>query len=160
MYGLFKRKRSEKASVVFGLMHQAGAFVERKQRRAADYLNKKVARCSKRRLKAGLFFYCLAFGGATAYVIHNSFSGEGRTVRVESIHVPASAVLPDHKDSLVRWPTPKEIVTIRAFRRYLDSLQQTKEGKLIYDSIVRLRPGLSDSLEMTLELYEEQLKTK
>jgi hypothetical protein len=160
MFGLFKRKRKEKSSVVYGLMNKVGAFVERKQRRAADYLNRKVAGCSRKQLKAGLIFFCLSFGSTAVYVVYNSFSGGATTVRVESIHVPESAVLPKRNDSIVTLAAPKAIVKIRAFRRYLDSLQQTREGKFIYDSIVRLRPGLSDSLDMTLELYEEQIKTK
>jgi hypothetical protein len=158
MFGLFKKGRREKPSVIYGLMQKVSEFVERRQRRAADYLNSKVAGCSKRQLKAGLFSFCLSFGSAAVYVIYNSFSGDEATVRVQSIRVPESSMLPKQKDSIIKRPVPKSITKIRAFDRYLDSLKQTREGKMIYDSIVRLRPGLPDSLEMTLELYEDHLK--
>lgn len=160
MFGLFKKGKKVKPSVVYGLMQKAGEFVERRQRQAAEYLNRKVAGSSRRQLKAGLALFCLSFGGSAAIVIYNSFSSSARTVRVESISVPQSAILPQQRDSIIRRPAPNGIIKIRAFRRYLDSLQQTKDGKLIYDSIVRQRPGLPDSLDMTLELYEEQIKTK
>jgi hypothetical protein len=160
MFGMFKRRRTEKSSVVYGVMHKVSAFVERRQRRAADYLNRKLAGCTGKQLKAGLIFFCLSFGGTAVYVVYNSFSDGVTTVRVESIHVPESAVLPKRNDSIITHAAPKAIVKIRAFRRYLDSLQQTREGKFIYDSIIRLRPGLPDSLDMTLELYQQQIKSK
>jgi len=47
---------------------------------------------------------------------------------------------------------------IRQFRRHMDSLAGTREGKRVYDSLLRTRPGLLDSVRLIELIY--QLNTR
>lgn len=46
---------------------------------------------------------------------------------------------------------------IKKFRLYMDSLEQSPSGKILYDSITSHRPGLMDSVRF-IENYYKQLK--
>jgi hypothetical protein len=67
-------------------------------------------------------------------------------------HPPAAAKLPSQVSSkpeeMTQSREPPEMDRIKRFARYLDSLQASPSGKARYDSLVRLRPGLIDSLKL------------
>lgn len=155
MFKLF-RKRRDKSSVMYGVFQKLGQVVERRQRKAADYLNQKTATLSRRQTVTGLVIFCLLFGGSSGFTIWHSLRSSGG-VRIQTIKVPAHTIIPgnDRNDEAIL--TSRELDRIKSFRRYLDSLQQTEEGKAVYDSIARYRPGLLDSLAF-IE-YQLQIKT-
>lgn len=158
MFKLFRRRR-DKPSVMYGVFQKMGNAVETRQRRAADYLNAKAERLSKRQLVIGLICFVTLFGGSAAAVIWQAFHRPVATVRVKSIVIPDHVLIPEQESPKERALTGTEIRHIRSFRRYLDSLQQSGNGKAMYDSIARHRPGLLDSLSFIEEVYNEQLKT-
>lgn len=156
MFKLF-RKRRDKPSVMYGVFQKLGQAVERRQRKAADYLNQKTATLSRRQTITGLMIFCLLFGGSSGFTIWHSIRSASGGIRIQTMKVPAHTIIPrnDRNDEAIL--TDRELDRIKAFRRYLDSLQQTEEGKAIYDSIARYRPGLLDSLAF-IE-YQLQIKT-
>lgn len=158
MFRLFKRRR-DKPSVMYGVFQRMGVYVERKQRKAADFLNEKAAGLSRRKLLIGFWIFCTGFGGAAIFIIWQGFMQPARTVKVQPIRVPRHGVLP--QEPVLPEPTlpVKEVERIVRFEQYLDSLQQTTRGKKVYDSIALHRPGLLDSLRAIHELYPEQFKT-
>jgi hypothetical protein len=52
----------------------------------------------------------------------------------------------------------KGLTAIRNWRRWMDSLRTTAGGLIIYDSILRTRPGLLDSASRIENYYLQQLK--
>ena len=52
----------------------------------------------------------------------------------------------------------KELVAIRAFEHWMDSLSKDGAGWRTYDSIIRQRPGLMDSARQAEAYYNHLLK--
>ena len=156
MFKLF-RKRRDKPSVMYGVFQKLGQAVERRQRKAADYLNQKTATLSRGQTVTGLIIFCLLFGGSSGFTIWHSLRSSSGGVRIQTIKIPTHTIIPgnDWNDEAIL--IGPELNRIKSFRRYLDSLQQTQEGKAVYDSIARFRPGLLDSLAF-IE-YQLQIKT-
>ncbi|WP_157558145.1 hypothetical protein [Niabella aurantiaca] len=158
MFKLFRR-RKVRTSVMYGAFQKLGQVVERKQRKAADYLNQKTATLSRRQAVTGLIIFCLMFGGSSAFTIWHSLSSPGSAIKIQSMSVSRHSMTPVNDARMRVELTSSEMESIRLFRRYLDSLQLTRSGRMIYDSIVRVRPGLFDSLAFIEQAYHEQLKT-
>lgn len=159
MFKLFRRRR-DKPSVMYGVFQKIGSSIESRQRKVADYLNAKAENFSRKQLIIGFTCFVLLFGGSAAAVIWQAFRRPAATVRVKSIVIPDHILIPEQESHKEQALTRTEINHIRSFRLYLDSLQQTGNGKTVYDSIARHRPGLLDSLAFLEEVYNEQLKTR
>lgn len=71
-----------------------------------------------------------------------------RWLSISHIQKPSNLTAGD--DVQTSSTTQPEIIKLRNFRNYMDSLQRTKEGRQVYDSILLRHPGLMDSL-MTIE---------
>jgi hypothetical protein len=52
----------------------------------------------------------------------------------------------------------KELLAIRAFEHWMDSLSKDGAGRRTYDSIIRQRPGLMDSARQAEAFYNHLLK--
>lgn len=158
MFKLFRRRR-DKPSVMYGVFQKLGHFVERGQRRAASYLNRKTATLSRRQAITGLILFCLLFGGSSAFTIWHSLRSASGSIHIQNMKVPAHTITPNNDVNNDLKLTGSELDLIKSFRRYLDSLRQTSEGMAVYDSIARHRPGLLDSLAFIEQQYHEQIKT-
>ncbi len=133
--------------------------MERRQRQAADFLNRKTARLGRKQWIMGLALFCLLFGGASIYTIWQSMVAPVATIGIERVSVPAHATLPVGERPSEAELTGQELGRILWFRHFLDSLQQSESGKAIYDSFARHRPGLLDSLAFIERVYQLPLKT-
>jgi len=140
-----------------GVFEKLGHAVERWQRRAADFLNRKAATLSRRQLAWGLVVFCGVFGGSSAYTIWHSVHASTDAVRIQPLTIPGHTILPE--DALPTDGIGPELARIRQFRRFLDSLRLSESGRTLYDSLARQRPGLLDSLAFIENAYQLQLKT-
>ena len=52
----------------------------------------------------------------------------------------------------------EEYEDIQAFKLYMDSLQSSSKGKVLYDSIMQARPQLMDSIHLVENMYQLQSK--
>jgi hypothetical protein len=127
------------------------------QARFGSGLNRRTQDLSRKGKLILLLVFCICFGGASLYIM------------IEGLHSPASSfelskskfiTIPKHIDRtgdpsprIKAFITPGDIKKIESFRRYMDSLQTTRQGLLIHDSIIRARPGLMDSLIEVERLY-------
>ncbi|HMR85385.1 MAG TPA: hypothetical protein PKE30_19710, partial [Niabella sp.] len=145
MFKLFRRRR-DKPSVMYGVFQKLGQAVERGQRRAADYLNRKTARWQHRQMITALIIFCLLFGGSSAFTIWYSLRSASGTIRIESMKVPAHTIIPYDRINDNMSLSSQELNRILRIRHFLDSLRKAKSGSPIYDSLTRHRPGLVDSL--------------
>lgn len=157
MFKLF-RKRRDKPSVMYGVFQKMGEAVERRQRKAADYLNRKVAMLNRKRLTWALILFCLVFGSISGFTIWHSLHLPAGGIHIQQVRVPAHTILPGGRSNEMEL-TNRQVKRFQQFRQYLDSLQRTQSGKVIYDSIARYRSGLLDSLAFIENAYQLQLKT-
>jgi len=142
-----------------GVWQRIGSAIDGRQRKAANYLNGKTGHWGKQQLRVLMVVCCIVFGGGAALVIWQAFHSAGVVPNVEAIRKPNHVLPKDAALSAEIGLSDGELQNIRAFRRHLDSLQQTIAGKRKYDSIARHRPGLLDSLQFIEKVYQRQLKT-
>src|SRR5215831_7772988 len=126
----------------------------------ASFMNKKTDRLTKSGQKILLAGTCMLFGGLSLYTLIGSFRSRHDLPilqRPTSVHVPRHF---NHSgDENSRGQTiisESEIKKIHLFENYMDSLARTKQGKMIHDSILSVRPGLMDSIKMIESIFESQ----
>lgn len=106
-------------------------------------------------------------------MVFTVFSGSffiNKIVQVFSNTATVSLKIPAESKPLAVGEKNRELITIESslskaelerlnnFRHYLDSLSSDKQGRKIYDSIKRSRPGLIDSLAFIEEYYNINFK--
>ncbi|MCV9926315.1 hypothetical protein OIU83_01520 [Flavobacterium sp. LS1R49] len=107
-----------------------------------------------------LFCFTILTGACSIYLIVKSITGDAtRHISITPIIKPTNAV-PFEYETVKLNPviSTTEFENIILFRRHMDSLERSPTGKKTYDSIVRFRPGLLDSLKLVEYYYESQLK--
>ena len=126
----------------------------------ASFMNRAVNNLNRRSKQVCLAVFCLMFGGFSMYALFGAFrdSGNARSV----IHSGAVAVPKyydqtdaEFKESPV---SEKDIMRINRFKRYMNSLSQSDKGKPQFDSLLKARPGLIDSIKLIEEIYYSQSK--
>lgn len=157
MFRFFKR-RKDKPSVMYPVFVRMNAFIRKKQQRAADWLQQRSQRYSKKKLILGLVLFCLLFGGGSIYVLISSFNRNKYTIAIQPISIPAHVI--DTSRLFKEIPVLEEQINqnIHRFKLHLDSLY--KYAPAAFDSIMKIRAGLIDSLMFVESIYQQQLKTK
>ncbi len=163
MIRLFKKKKRE-AGRVNAFYKKIGELTEKRQRKWADYMNKKFENVSPFRIKLSLILFSLFFGSACLLIGVRSLSRKTESTMVQKISMPSHILLKDQYpyDSSMRRATLSvdEVDRIKQFRKYLDSLIAAPNGKPVYDSLMLQRPGLLDSLQTIEKIFDNQFKTK
>ena len=160
MINIFRRKKQRPSQIQLGF-RLAGARIDKEQHKWADYLNGKTAKTSHTSKLIGLILVCFLFGGSSISLIVHGFN-KSENVKIEKISVPLYVITKDTANAFIPVPilTSKEYRNIQRFKKSMDSLQTTAEGKLKYDSIYKARPGLMDSVEYTEQLFFNQQNSK
>ncbi len=161
MIKIFRRKKQRTSQLHLGL-RLAGARIDKEQHKWANYLNGKTAKTSQTSKLIGLILFCLLFGGSSILLIVRGFNNKSENVKIEKISVLSYVITKDTANAFIPVPilTSKEYRNIQRFKKSMDSLQTTSEGKLKYDSICKARPGLMDSIDYTEQIFLHQLKSK
>ena len=115
-----------------------------------------VSKVSPKRLRLLLVVFCLLGGGFSIYLITGSiFKDEIGGFKIENINVPK--VYDGGNNLRSEQVVDEEIYkAIERFDEYMDSLRGSQMGLEIRDSILKLRPGLLDSLELLKQIYKSQ----
>lgn len=97
MFRIFRRKQ-DKSSVLHGVLQQISTVVERRQRKAADYLNSKTANWSDRDIFIWFSLLTMVLGGGAVVVLWQSFHQLTYSVQIKTIRMPAHTLIaPDGK---------------------------------------------------------------
>lgn len=118
------------------------------QRGWADWLGRRTAHLKRSHWIITLALFVLLAGGYNGYLMFGSFQGTGENVfsifpiQKPSLFKETGEIL---FDTLQQLPSG-EYERIHRFRVFMDSLAQSPSGKMMYDSILRHRPGLMDSV--------------
>ena len=111
--------------------------------------------------KFSLILFCLLAGGLSLYQLLKAFHNKDNG-RLKYISIKAAPrqfqELGDDLEVESTIVTEAEYKRVKAFESYMDSLKKSKNGYVIYDSILHSRPGLMDSVQELRHLYESQLK--
>lgn len=128
----------------------------------ADFMRRKTEGCSCKWVKYCLLLFCLVSLGCSLYLVVGSFRGSGKaSLRVNSIDVPVNATKTGEEEtSRFLTITKAEFQRIERFKRYLDSLGGSENGKRLRDNGLLSRPGLMDSIRFVEKLYRLQSPKK
>ena len=126
------------------------------QRRWAQFMSRLEARLPFRKQKWMVILFALCLSSYSFYLIIDSFTGQHRSpFTVQSIRRPAYVTQPGPEERFTDVKiSVQEQSKINRFIRYMDSLQHSVTGKATYDSIVRTRPGLMDSIQQLQKLFQ------
>jgi len=148
----FRRKKEESSPRMDKMALHLATFFRTVQERLASCMARWTASLSKRALQFVVFLFCLLFGGASLFTFLDVFRQNAPTLMK-----PATLTVPkNYKQSgVVLTPllTPQDREHISRFKTYLDSLYRSEEGRAVYDSLLRERPGLLDSLRMIEDIF-------
>jgi len=131
--------------------------VSKVPRAFASYLGKKTAGLGSREKLVFLAGVCTVFGGLSLFYVIRVFSPGTKVKPV----MPQQVAVPKHFDKTGE-PAENEVVVVspglyrrlQEFKRFMDSLRQKADPA--YDSIMRERPGLMDSVLWLEKIYSEQ----
>jgi hypothetical protein len=126
-------------------------------RKLSTFLQEKTRRLTPKALKIYLALFVLIGGGVSTWTCLNAIRG----VRVskalpafrERISTGRQAIQRDENIEAIRssWDL------IISFDRRMDSLKASQNGRAAYDSLLRARPGLFDSLRKAEMIYHEEI---
>ncbi len=159
---LFKRRKNieEENATPIALKKMAEGLNIR-MHKCADYLQQRTEHLSMHTKRLCLFVFCLLFGSISICVIIKSFTDRTNTLSIHAITVPA--YIDKSNDYLLLEQTiisEKEFNRIEFFKHYIDSLQKSETGKYLYDSIMKARPHLLDSILLLENMYQVQSPKK
>jgi len=124
----------------------------------AQWMLRRTRSIPTKRMRLILIVFVMGIGSYCAWLTYAGITGKtGSFFSVTPIKKPAHATGTDDRDKVLPGMSELEYGRIHHFRLYMDSLARSPTGKSRYDSIIRHRPGLMDSIGW-IEKYYEQLK--
>lgn len=161
MFGIFKKRKSNQ-SLLHPVWQRWATAIDKKQRKWATLLNQQAEKYSKQSKQILLVIFCLLFGGGSIFIMVRAIENPSEKLKIEKMSFPGYATGADTSSTFQPTAvlTEKQYRNIQRFKRYMDSLQNTTAGKIKYDSIIKARPGLIDSIVFIEQIYQQQVKTK
>ena len=157
-----KKKNSEEpkeSKVQDKVAKGIAGFLLSVQNRFASFMSGRINSLSNRSKHIALAIFCLMFGGFSIYAFVGAFRDRnvGKTIKPDQVAVPKYY---DRTDAEVAEPSVSErdIMRINRFKKYIDSLSKSPTGRQVYDSILKARPGLMDSIKVIEQIYYSQSK--
>lgn len=122
----------------------AGAFVTL-QIRFAKFMNKIFADMPDNKIKIVIMTFCLLCGGFSLYLIASAvFTKPEASIKIDKIEVPGNFD-----------KTGEELNQLIVDEETYQQVQTFKQSS-IYDSTIKARPGLQDSIKLLEHIYQSQ----
>lgn len=159
-----KKKREVEESKVSKIQDKVAngiaGFLLSVQTKFASFMSKRINKQSNRSKQVCLAIFCLMFGGFSIYAFFGAFSDSeksGKAIKHGQVTAPKyyDRTGSEFKESSIN---DKDIIRINRFKKHMDSLRRSIKGKPEYDSILKARPGLMDSINVIEEIYYSQSK--
>ena len=149
---LFRKPKRKQRELLPFLIRQL-LYLNNKLHVFAAWLQQKTNGFSSKKIKILFLAFCLIFLGVSIIVMYQSFKKDNRNL----YFISPIRIIPLLKEQRI-WPVinEEEFKRIHGFKIYLDSLQTTAKGKLKFDSLVSVRPHLTDTINYLENLYYEQ----
>jgi len=161
MFNLFRNKMNNSQPAMANMAAGLNKKVIDCKIRFAAMLTKKTQNWSVRKWKLFLIIFCVVSAGISGYTIIDSLSGSktAHDYTVLPFLVPKYSTKPDGLQKLPGYIiSEREYDRLRQFDHYMDSIGNTQSGKPTYDSIVKYRSGLLDSIRLIEQIYLSQRK--
>jgi hypothetical protein len=127
------------------------------KKRIAYYLQQKSELLSAQAKKYGLISFCLLFGGSSLAVIIHSVTTKDQSISITKISKPAHSIHDEKSYLKLDSPITKhEYDRVEQFKNYLFDLKTDSFGRIKFDSIIQVRPGLIDSINLFEKMYLQQ----
>jgi hypothetical protein len=127
-------------------MERQSAWLDTQKRLFANFLQRKSEKLTTAQKKTGIILFMIFGIVLCSYVTYTGFRGDGHTkLKVPGGRVSSGTVL-RMGESIESLKERSVVQNLIRFKHYMDSLKNTPEGRLIYDSLIAGRPGLMDSL--------------
>ena len=131
-------------------------FLMALQNRFVRFMSSKINRLSTKTKQGWLFIFCLVFAGFSIHVFTGAFNNHAKAVKAIN---PGQLSLPKYWDDKMEGMNPvvgdNDIDRIGRFEKYMDSLSKSAQGRIVYDSMMKARPGLSDSIKIIKQIYSQ-----
>lgn len=133
-------------------------FIIKVQTSFAKFMNKMTGRLPASSLKILLAIFLLSGSALSIYFIMAAIINkeQSNVVQIDHLSVPRYY----NKEAVDSMSLITEQEEVQTFKQYMNSLQQTKIGKILYDSIMLHYPGLMDSIDQLEKLYQSQVKNE
>lgn len=106
-----------------------------------------------------LILFCLFIGSIYCYVVQRSLSGEQQlSLARGKIQTPGNIVQDAPSPTSNLHFHSDDYKQVQVFKDFLDSLARVPNGQVIFDSLIRVRSGLIDSIIILDNLYQYQSK--
>lgn len=117
----------------------------------ADYLNERVNKLSSSHKKVTLIIFGLLMGAiCLAQVIQSlKAEGSGTTISIDKITMPSDIHYPS-RGTRHQMET-ENLNRVLRLKYLLDSLSNSEEGSNVFDSLIHMRPGLMDSVNLFIQ---------
>jgi len=117
----------------------------------ADYLNERVNKLSASHRKITLIIFGLLMGAICLAQVIQSLKAErsNNTISIDMITMPRDI----HKEfGGTRYQVETENLNrVLRLKHLLDSLSNSEEGSNVFDSLIHMRPGLMDSVNLFIQ---------
>lgn len=132
----------------------------KQQQRWAAFMQRRMERLSGKGKLIALLLFCLIAGSLSIYLIASSLIGKPFvSISVSHIKTPLHTNRSGDENTRSGIVVSKqEYQRIERFRHYMDSLARSPSGRPLYDSILKQRRGLMDSVAFIENLYQSQTK--
>lgn len=139
---------------------QHSRFLSRKiqeaQKRYATFLNQKVRNWNRRQQKCFLFIICTVMGGISTHMLVNIVIPDKKPNNAFSLSTPS--IKPPVMPRGINWSAPlRDTIIFHRFRKAIDSIQQTPEGRKAYMDFLQQHPGFLDSLANAEKLLKQTI---
>lgn len=152
---LWKRKKGERRSEAKPmLVTRMAIWLNNQLIKWAAYLQQKTMQCSLKKLTVLAIVFCFASISFSTYIIISSLGETSPLFRV----TPIQAMPLANKSLPPQVITEEEYLRFRRLKLSLDSLAKSSSGKVLYDSLLKERPHLLDTLKFLENIYFEQHK--
>jgi hypothetical protein len=155
-----KAKETKESGVQDKVARGIAGFLLSIQNRFTEFMGTMTNSLNKKGKQVFLGFICLLFGGLSIYAFLGAFrenDNSGKSIKPSQLSVPKYY---DRTDGEIQEPvvSEREINRINRFKKYMDSLSYSPTGRAKYDSILKTRPGLMDSIKIIEAIYYSQSK--
>ena len=160
---LFKRKRktdhdASKITVSDKVADKIAGAGIKIQQVFAKKMNTMFMNIEIKKLKILLILFCICAGGYSIYLVAESIIGSDKKqngFKIQQMDVPGHFDKTGDESLIPETYVDDETYQrIKRFKDYMDSLKHNRSSE--YDSILQVRPGLMDSVQMLEEIYYSQ----
>lgn len=137
------------------------AKIRKLEHYSADWLEKSTSHFTKRTWRILLAIFIMLSGTISGMLLIGGLTGQLQNAfTLQRITKTISEPSMEYESTIGEGLTKTEFDRLIQYQDYLDSLQQSPEGRQRYQRIQKLHPGLPDSLNTIIKTYRSQTKNR